>query len=136
MRKIFLVSIIIITFTIACENNNKEVKDTRIELRNDTINIVKLTDTLVIFEGTCRGCEYENSTNFDISDSTGIIKLATIKTFDYSSPDEAGGNVSKEIELVSTKTGKTIVKLYKFWTEQKTAEDSSNVRTYQIEVVN
>ena len=133
---LFFVSIISISFLISCKNQKTEPVDNRIALRNDTINTVKLTDTLVIFEGTCRGCEYETTTNFDVYDSTGIIKLETINTIDYSSPDEAGGNISKEIELVPTKTGKAIVKLYKFWTKEKTTEDSSHIQNYIIEVIN
>ena len=69
---IMLVSIAL----VSCNNNStKVVEDNRIALYTDTLNVVKLTDTLVIFQATCRGCEYERSTNFAISDSMNIVKL-------------------------------------------------------------
>jgi hypothetical protein len=135
MKKIFLFSSIIIFTLFSCKEKAVK-KDTRFALRSDTLNTVKLSDTLVIFEGTCRGCEYENSTNFDIEDTTKNIQLLTIITIDNNPPDMAGGSVGKEIELVPTKTGKVNLKLYKFWTEEKTAEDSGKAITYQIEVIN
>jgi len=135
MKKIFLFSSVILVALFSCKNKAEKI-DTRFALRSDTLNTVKLSDTLVIFEGTCRGCEYENSTNFDIEDTTKNIQLLTIITIDNNSPDMSGGNVDKEIELVPTKTGKVNLKLYKFWTEEKTAEDSAKAITYQIEVIN
>ena len=80
MKKIFSIVFVSIAF-VSCTNSTKDVVDkdivvdkkdavdNKISLRTDTINIVKLTDTLVIYESTCRGCAYEGSTNFGISRS-------------------------------------------------------------------
>ena len=143
MNKIFSIVFAGIAF-ISCNNSAKDVVekgvvtndvvDNKISLRTDTINTIKLTDTLVIYESTCRGCAYEASTNFDISDSMEIIKLADIITTDNSSPDMAGGSISKDLILVPQKTGTTIIKLYKFWNQEKTAKDSANFTSYKIEV--
>jgi hypothetical protein len=122
----------------SCTNHtteqDKAVTDNKIMLRADTINVVKLSDTLVIYESTCRGCAYENSTNFAISDSMNMIKLADIITTDNSPADMDGGSISKDLVLVPQKTGITNMKLYKFWKQEKTAEDSARFTTYKIEV--
>jgi hypothetical protein len=137
MKKLFVL-LFIITALCSCTNSStdvtKEVADNRIALRADTINTVKLTDTLVIFESTCRGCAYESSTNFTISDSMNIVKLADIVTTDNSPPDMDGGSISKDLILVPQKTGATMIKLYKFWTMEKTAADSARFTSYKIEV--
>jgi len=138
--KTILFYLIALVTVASCTNSKKEKEvakeDTYISLHSDTINVVKMTDTLVIYESTCRGCKYEQSTHFDISDSMGIIKLYDVKTTDNNSPDMAGGNVSKTLILVPTKTGSTIFKLYKFWEQTETAKDSANPVSYQIEVKN
>ena len=137
MKNIFIL-IIISIFIFSCTNHvtddKKEIADNRIALRTDTINVVKLTDTLIIFESTCRGCAYERSTNFAISDSMNIIKLADIITTDNSPADMDGGSISKDLILVPEKTGTTIFKLYKFWTMEKTTKDSARFTPYKIEV--
>ena len=143
MNKIFSIVFVSIAF-VSCTNNPKDVvenavvkndiADNKISLRTDTINIVKLADSLVIYESTCRGCAYEGSTNFAISDSMNIIKLADIVTTDNSSPDMTGGSISKNLILVPEKKGTTIIKLYKFWTQEKTAADSARFTSYKIEV--
>ena len=128
---IFFVSLII----VSCNNNLKNVvADNRVALRTDTLNIVKLTDTLVIYESTCRGCAYERSTNFAISDSMDLIKLADIVTTDNSPADMDGGSISKDLVLVPQKTGITNMKLYKFWSQERTAKDSARFTLYKIEV--
>ena len=135
MKTFFL----IISFAIAlfsCSNKETEVKDNKISLHSDTLNVVKLTDTLVIYESTCRGCAYETSTDFGISDSMNIIKLYDIVTTDNNSSDMSGGSISKDLILVPVKTGVTKIKLYKFWTMNKTAKDSAIFTTYNIEVKN
>lgn len=121
----------------SCTNQAKEkeeVTDNRIALRTDTLNVVKLTDTLVIYESTCRGCAYETSTSFAISDSMNIVKLADIITTDNSPADMDGGSIRKDLVLVPQKTGIARIKLYKFWKQEKTAEDSARFATYTIEV--
>ncbi len=134
MNKIFFIVLISIV-AASCNNNAKDIiADNRIALRADTINIVKLTDTLVIYESTCRGCAYERSTNFSVEDSMNIIKLVDIITTDNSPADMDGGSISKDLILVPQKTGTTIIKLYKFWKLEKTAEDSARFTSYKIEV--
>ena len=91
---------------------------------------------MVIYESTCRGCAYEGSTNFGISDSLGIVKLDNVITTDNSSPDMAGGSISKDLILVPLKTGTTAFKLYKFWEQVATAKDSARFTTYTVEVKN
>lgn len=129
----------IIFFSIlitSCNSNEKTAaeKDNRIPLRSDTINVVKLSDTLVIFESTCRGCAVEGSTAFEIKDSLGIIKLKGVYTVDNNSPDMAGGNVSKQVELLPQKTGITTIKLFKYYRPEE--RDSTKFITYTIEVKN
>ena len=137
MKKLFpLFLIIVIAFS--CTNNSndhgKKITDNKIALKTDTTNVVKLSDTLIIFESTCRGCEYEGSTNFGISDSMNIIKLADIVTTDNSPADMDGGSINKDLILVPQKAGTTIFKLYKFWKQEKTAADSTRFVSYKIEV--
>ena len=137
MKQIFCL-LLVTTAIISCKDKKQKPveKDTTVSLHSDTINVVKLTDTLVIWESTCRGCAYESSTHFDIADSLGIIKMHAIKTTDDNPSDMAGGNVSKQLILVPTRTGTTTIKLYKFWKEQETAEDSARFTSYTIEVRN
>ena len=135
MKKLFvLLFISIIVFS--CTNHDKEVVDidNKIALRTDTLNVIKLTDTLVIYESACRGCRYETSTNFAISDSMNMIKLTDVITSDNNSPDMNGGSVSKDLILVPLKPGITIIKLYTFLSQEKTAEDSARFASYKIEV--
>ena len=143
MKNLFAFFLVIIT-AVSCNNKtierdktieeDKTIADNRISLQTDTLNVVKLTDTLVIYESTCRGCAYESSTNFAIADSMNIIKLADIVTTDNSPADMDGGSISKDLILVPQKTGTTIIKLYKFWKEEKTAADSARFVSYKIEV--
>ena len=138
MKKLLL-SAVIIAFLWSCNNAKKEVdsiKDTKVMLRADTVNVVKLTDTLVIYESTCRGCAYEQSTHFEIKDSLDVIKLLNIITTDNNPPDMAGGSVSKDLILIPVKTGSTIVKLFKFWERDVKTEDSARFTPYKIEVRN
>ena len=136
--KLILFPFLILVFLSACTNENKidELEDNKVSLRTDTINVVHLSDTLVINESTCRGCAYEQSTHFDVTDSMGLVKLFAVHTTDNNSPDMAGGSISKDLVLVSVKTGKTIIKLYKFWKEEATAKDSLNFIPFNIEVRN
>jgi hypothetical protein len=137
MKKLFVLLFITAIF-FGCTNNTadktKDIADNRIALRTDTINTVKLTDTLVIYESTCRGCAYERSTNFAISDSMNMMKLADVITTDNSPSDMDGGSISKDLILVPVKTGATNIKVYKFWAQEKTAKDSARFTSYKIEV--
>ena len=133
MNKLFFGAWISMT-VISCTNNSKDIVDKRITLRTDTINVVKLSDTLVIYQSSCRGCEFEKSTNFTISDSMNMIKLVDVITTDNSPVDLDGGNIVKDLVLVPEKPGITIIKLYKFWRMEKTAADSAGFVSYKIEV--
>ena len=82
MKTILLLPVIAVVL-LCCTNTKKEaavIIDSKIALRTDTINVVKLTDTLVINESTCRGCAYENSTAFAIKDSLDLVQLLTVET--------------------------------------------------------
>ena len=138
MKKLLLLAPAIGLF-LSCNNSKKEIKakkDTKVMLRTDTTNVVKLSDTLVIYESTCRGCAYEQSTHFEINDSLQIIKLLDVITTDNNSPDVDGGSISKDLILVPVKTGSTSFKLYKFWEKDTKPEDSARFTTYKIEVQN
>jgi hypothetical protein len=139
MYKLFL-TLISLAFLASCNNQKEtdtdEVKDNKLSLNSDTLNVVKLTDTLVIYESTCRGCAYESSTHFSLVDSLDLIKLDKIVTVDNNSSEMSGGNISKQLILVPVKTGSTILKLYKFWDQKETAKDSANVVSYKIEIKN
>ena len=124
---------------LLCCNNGSEkeaAQDNRIYLRTDTLNVVKLTDTMVIYESTCRGCAYEGSTKFSVEDSLGVVKLQNIITSDGNSPDVAGGNISKVLVIVPQKAGTTSFKMYKFLDERTIAEDSAFFKRYHVEVKN
>jgi hypothetical protein len=133
MKKIFL-SVLLSIGIISCNNYSINVDDKKVSLRADTINVVKLTDTLVIYQSICRGCEFEKSANFAISDSLNMLKLVDVITTDNNPAGMDGGNINKDLILVPVKTGKTIFKLYKFWTQEKTAADSAGFASYKIEV--
>ncbi len=139
MKKIYLLPFILF-FLLSCTNAKKEIvesKETKVMLRADTINSVKLSDTLVIYESTCRGCAYEASTAFAIKDSLELVKLLTVETVDNSSPDMAGGSISKNLILVPVKAGSTIVKMYKFWKGVPSSiNDSLPFTSYKIEIRN
>ena len=138
MKKIYMI-LIAVVFMLSCSNENKEPvqkKDTKVSLRTDTLNVVKISDTLVIYESTCRGCAYEASTSFEIKDSLDIIKLQAIITTDNSPADMAGGSISKDIVLLPVKTGTTSIKLFKYWGPETKAKDSTRYTSYSIEVQN
>ena len=130
---------LIVSFALiaGCNNDKKEIaRDPKIMLRADTLNSIKLTDTLIIYEHVCRACAYEESTHFDIADTSGIIKLEKIVTTNNNPPDVDGGSISKDLILVPVKTGTTTIKVYKFIDEHPSAEDSAKFTPYNIEVHN
>jgi hypothetical protein len=136
IMKIFI-PVMIIGLMASCNNATKETPvDKRIVLRSDTVNVVKLSDTLVIQESTCRGCAYENTTGFEISDSLGIVKLNSIVTTDHNPATINGGSISKLLVLVPVKTGNTTFRLYKFWSGERTGKDSATAQIYSVEVKN
>jgi hypothetical protein len=139
MKKILAFAVIVVFFFNCTSNKKEEVvqNNSKVSLRTDTVNVVKLTDTLVIFESTCRGCAYEASTAFAIKDSLDIVKLSVVETSDNNSPDMAGGRISKNLILVPVKTGSTILKMYKFWKGvPSNMNDSLPFTPYTIEVRN
>jgi hypothetical protein len=131
-KQFFLLFITSVIFS--CTNHPKEIADNRIVLKTDTINTVKLTDTMVIYQSICRGCEFEKSANFAISDSLNMLKLVDVITTDNNPAGMDGGNISKDLILVPVKAGVTSMKLYMFLTESRTAEDSTRFDIYKIEV--
>lgn len=138
MKKVLLY-LIIAPFIYSCSNSENVVENVyknMVVLRSDTINVVKLTDSLIIYQNACRGCAFEESTHFDINDSTGIIELAKVVTTDNSPDNMNGGSVNKDLILVPVKEGITKMKLYKFINENPTAKDSALFTTYTIEVRN
>lgn len=141
MRK-FIYIILASGTLMACKSGKKESPmpyqpqpvDSRVELRTDTLNLVKTTDTMVIYESVCRGCEYEHSAGFSVYDSLGLVELYTIETTDNNPPDVDGGSIQKKILLVPRKTGTTRLKLYSFLEQPPSAEDSTRFSEYSITV--
>ncbi len=111
-----------------------QLKPPHTVLQQGKLNKVSLKDTLWITESTCRGCEFENSTNFDIEDSAGLVKLVSIKTTDDAPANTDGGSISKTLILVATGTGTTTIKQYKYYGNEMTAKDSANYKSYSIEI--
>ncbi len=111
-------------------------KDNRQVLHTDSINIVRLSDKLLIDESICRGCEYENSVRFSIRDSLEIVKLEKVITIDNSPPDMDGGYVSKEVMITPLNPGITTIRLYKILSSKTAKEDSARFKTYTIQVKN
>ena len=109
---------------------------TTVVLEQGKTNSVKLKDTLWIAESTCRGCAFENSTSFDVEDTSGLVKLVSIKTTDDNASGSDGGSISKTLILVPTRTGTTTIKQYKYYGETMTAKDSGNYKSYSIEIKN
>lgn len=135
MQKLF---ILIAILAASCNQKKKEpVSESKyVSLRTDTVNVVKLSDTLVIYEGTCRGCAYENSTSFSISDSSGTVELYHIDTEDNNPRDMDGGNISKNLILIPKKTGSATFTMYKFFDKPENAEDSAKGATAYSILVN
>src|SRR5690242_3523200 len=109
-RKLVFVPLIAVSM-VWCTNKKKEpvVKpESRVVLRQDMLNTVKLTDTLLIHESTCRGCAFQESTNFAVVDSMGLLKLQDVITEDRNPPEMDGGSVYKGLVLLPLKTGSTI----------------------------
>jgi hypothetical protein len=128
-----------ITLIYSCKDkaNVDQKKDNRIYLRSDTLNVVKMTDTLVIAESTCRGCAVESSTAFAIKDSLNTVKLHTVETHDNNPEGMSGGNINKLLLLVPVKTGLSTIKMYKFWKGVPSEmSDSLPFTPYKIEVQN
>ena len=134
-------SIYLMIAILACSCNNSSTKEpdpyeNMVVLRADTLNTAKLSDSLIIHEYTCRGCAYEGSTHFNISDSTGIIELVKVISTDNNPSDTDGGNINKDLVLVPVKAGTTTIKLHKFPDGQPSANDSALFTSYTIEVRN
>jgi hypothetical protein len=137
MKK-YLIAFLILTVLVSCNNSKKKNQATylnkRITLHADTLNVVSITDTMVIFETVCRGCAYEASTEFSISDSLELVKLDHIESQDNNPPDTDGGYISTNLVIVPEKPGTTTIKMYKFWEKPYTAEDSAQFTSYTIEI--
>lgn len=136
----YLESYFFVGLIAACKNsendNNDFPKNKWKILRSDTMNLVTMADTMIIFEGACRGCEYEGTISFSVVDSMEIVELSRVETYDDNPSDMAGGSVNKNLILVPKKTGNTIIKVCKFLTQPISKEDSSDCTNYSIEVRN
>lgn len=134
-------SIVLLFFVFSCHENsnaNKKKYNHFTELQKDSVNVVKLGDSLVIFEGTCRGCEYEESTTFEIEDPEGLMVLERVETVDYSHSNVDGGSISKTLILTSQKTGNTQLKVFKFYDpddEELKSKDALHFVSYKIKVI-
>ncbi len=129
-------SLAFIVLLVACKSkkNTEAFKNNRIELQSDTVNVVKLTDTLQISQSACRGCADEYIPRFDISDSLNIVELLRTETVDNNPPDVDGGSLSKFIVMKPRTTGATAIKLFRFMGQINTAKDSSDYILYQVTV--
>ena len=116
-------------------NKAAEKNSHYVVLSADKINKVKIGDTLLIAESTCRGCEYEHSTRFDIIDSMAIVKLIRIETTDTNPDNMDGGSIDKDLVLIPVKTGATIIKQYRFYGDDIIKDDSSKYKSYNIQVI-
>ena len=128
--------IAIATIVLGCHQNDKGKDKNKVYLAKDKLNTARLTDTLVINESTCRGCAYEYSTHFDINDSLGMVKLDRIVTTDNNRSGVVGGTVDKDLFLVPVRTGTTRIRLYKYYNQKPTANDSARYTVYSIEIKN
>jgi hypothetical protein len=130
--------LVTISILASCKNADKKAGTTAnnvVFLRSDTLNVIRITDSVVIAESTCRGCEFEESTRFSLYDSLSLVTLENVITTDNNPPDVSGGNVSKALVVLPLKEGKSIARLYKFYGEENPARDSANARAFQIEVI-
>jgi hypothetical protein len=132
MMKIVLIITIIFLFLGGCTNPINKV----LPLNANELNVVKLTDILVINESTCRGCAYENTVKFEMYDSLGILKLQKIITSDNNPENMDGGSIDKDLILIPVKTGITNIRIYKIWSKETASKDSTNYRRYSIDVRN
>jgi len=104
-----------------------------IVLSENGINKVSMRDSLWVEAFTCRGCAYEHSTSFDVDDPARLVKLVSIKTANDKSTNTDGGSINKTLILVPTRTGKTTLKVYRFY-DTKQQQDSSDFKSYDIEI--
>ncbi|MBK6936631.1 MAG: hypothetical protein IPH18_06895 [Chitinophagaceae bacterium] len=131
-----IISLFLIVTLIVCNSTKQSdnFRNKRINLRTDTINVVKLTDTLQIWQSVCRGCADEFIPRFGISDSLNMIEVLRTETVDDNPPDVDGGSMSKFIVMMPRTTGTTTIKFYQFMGHINAAQDSSNYTLYQITV--
>ena len=139
MRYIPIAILSVSIFLFGCEHLKKHLfgsSDNKITLKADSLNVVTMKNKMVIHEGVCRGCAYEQSTHFEIADTAGIVALDHVVTTDNNPKDMDGGNVSKDLVLVPKKTGTATIRMYKFSKEIPDAKDSLNFSDFKIEVKN
>ena len=121
---------------IRCSNQKTENNSSYTLLHTDSLNVVKLNDTLIINEYTCRGCEYEKTMRFDIADSLDHVKLLHVITTDNNKSNTDGGSIKKDLVLIPLKAGNTSFKLFKFYGADTIHEDSLAYKTYNLEIKN
>lgn len=133
-KTVFILALIVSLIACNSTKQSDSFRNKRIDLQSDTINVVKLTDTIQIWKSVCRGCADEYIPRFDISDSLNIIEWIRTETVDNNPPDVDGGSMSKFIVMKPKTTGTTTLKLYQFMGHKNTVEDSANYTLYQITV--
>src|SRR5438045_3489157 len=115
----YLMVLLFSVFLFGCEHLKKHFglgnnAGKPVQLKKEGLNVVTMSDSMVIYEGVCRGCAYENSTRFVIEDTAGVVALDHIITKDNNSEDVNGGNINKNLVILPKKPGTTTIKLYKF----------------------
>src|SRR5574337_1182165 len=98
MTKYLMTVLILMTF--GCNNTSQKTTTKSSDLiimSPQGKNLAQMNDSLVIYETVCRGCEYEKSTHFEISDSMNLVKIVKIETLDHNSPGTEGGFMDKHI---------------------------------------
>jgi hypothetical protein len=137
MTKFFILVFVLIAFSCNDTEQKKPAKASDLIIMTPQgKNVAQMNDSLVIYETVCRGCEYEKSTHFEISDSMDLVKIIKIETLDQNSHNTKGGFIDKHIYMVPLKPGQTKIKLYKFNTETPTAQDSLSFTYYDILIKN
>lgn len=94
---------------VALYSCNSKTVDNRKQLNSKVENSVQLGDTLVIFAGACKGCEFE--TTYSFTDSLNIVKKVNDKSSDPCL-NCSGGSYDVEIEFVPLSAGETALKMY------------------------
>ncbi len=137
MKRLFLFPLLAIML-IACESDIEKRYKNMVSLRQDTLNVVHLNDSLVVYSGICRGCEYQFTVEFSAHDTAGIISFVELQTIDDNPPDMAGGSLYKNLIFAPQQEGNTLLNVYRFLNPRDsilTMEDSAMVQTYSIKIV-
>jgi hypothetical protein len=140
MRNYSLFIIIFACYTLLSCKNQETIKHDKVNgitLQSDSLNIVKLTDSLVIYETLCGGCNDDTMrASFDIQDSEGLLKAQEERTVSDRRPGKEDNPVLKTFILVPLNTGSTKLSVSKYWHQPGATEDSESHKEYLIEIRN